>query len=186
MKLLDRDMNPSRKRNNEPKEYLFVDGYNIINSWDILKDFEEGDIEESREKLIDILSEYQVYSGIEIILVFDAHLVKRNMGNKENRSGLKIVYTRENETADHYIERSLDKIGRIKRVRVATSDWMEQQIILGRGGTRISARELEIEIFSGRTKLTKKKKNKNEQNNILIGRLDEKSIEILNKLNVEE
>lgn len=179
-------MAKNKKNYKGPKEYLFVDGYNIINSWKSLKDFEEGNIEESREKLIDILTEYQAYSGIEIILVFDAHLVKRNIGKVEKRAGLKIVYTKENETADHYIERSLDKIGRVKRVRVATSDWMEQQIILGRGGTRISARELEMEVFKEKKLLSNKKKEKNEKNDFLIGRLDEESLRVLNSWNEEE
>lgn len=179
-------MAKSRNNYKGPKEYLFVDGYNIINAWEGLKDFQEGDIEESREKLIDILAEYQAYSGIEIILVFDAHLVKRNIGETEYRAGLKIVYTKENETADHYIERSLDKIGRVKRVRVATSDWMEQQIILGRGGTRISARELEMEVFQEKKILSKKKQRKNEKNDFLLGRLDEESLRVLNNWNQEE
>jgi len=164
------------KKKNKPREYLFVDGYNIINSWEILKGKSQISLEEARSELLEILSEYHHYSGIEIIVVFDAHLVKGNNGNEETYNGIKIIYTKENETADNYIERTLDSIGRIKRVRVATSDWMEQQIILSRGGTRISARELEVEIFNERNMITRKRKTNNQRNNMQIGRLDEETI----------
>lgn len=169
------------KKNKKIKEYLFVDGYNIINSWERLKKIGKENLEESRDTLIDIMTEYKHYSGIEIIIVFDAHLVKGNSGTEQNYKGIRVVYTKENETADHFIERSLDEIGKIKRVRVATSDWMEQQIILGRGGTRISARELEMEIFDEKNILKRKRSTENKKNDLLLGRLDEDIIKKLNK-----
>ena len=168
------------KKNKKIKEYLFVDGYNIINSWERLKNIGKEDLEEARDVLIDIMTEYKHYSGIEIIIVFDAHLVKGNSGTEQNHKGIRVVYTKENETADHFIERSLDEIGKIKRVRVATSDWMEQQIILGRGGTRISARELEMEIFDEKNIIKRKRTTENKKNDLLLGRLDE---DIIKKLN---
>lgn len=167
------------KEANKQKEYLFVDGYNIINAWDDLKKIASISLEEARMELLEILSEYQHYSGIEITVVFDAHLIKGNNGTKDSYKGVKIVYTKENETADNYIERTLDSIGRIKRVRVATSDWMEQQIVLSRGGTRISARELEVEIYNWKNMIKRKSENNNQKNNLQIGSLDE---EILYKL----
>lgn len=168
------------KRRNSPKEYLFVDGYNIINSWEILKEKAKISLEEARTELLEILAEHHHYSGIEIIVVFDAHMVKGNNGKEDFYKGIKIIFTKENETADHHIERTLDAIGRIKRVRVATSDWMEQQIVLSRGGTRISAKELEVEIYNERNMVKRRRKSTNIKNNIQIGRLDE---DILNKLN---
>lgn len=162
------------------KEYLFVDGYNIINSWERLKKLKDEDFEGAREKLIDILAEYKYYSEIEIILVFDGHLVKGSSGTISNYNGLEVVYTKERETADQYIEKKLDQIGRIKKVRVATSDWIEQQIVLSRGGTRISARELEMEIFDEKDSLMRRGNSDREKNDLAIGRLDE---EILKKLN---
>lgn len=164
------------KKKNKPREYLFVDGYNIINSWDSLKEKAQFSLEEARISLLDILSEYHHYSEIEIIVVFDAHLVKGNMGVEETNKGIRVVYTKENETADNFIERTLNDIGRIKRVRVATSDWMEQQIILSRGGTRISARELEIEIINERNMIKKRNKSSNQKNNLHLGKLDEETI----------
>ncbi|MDF2678049.1 MAG: putative RNA-binding protein [Bacillota bacterium] len=127
------------------KEYLFIDGYNIINQWSYYKDMSRN-IENSRIKLIELLVEYQAYRGIKVIIVFDAHLVKGSLEKKEKVDGIEIVYTKEHETADSYIEKQLDKIGRYERVQVATSDNSIQQIVLARGGTRISAQEMIMEL----------------------------------------
>ncbi len=127
------------------KEYLFIDGYNIINQWSYYRDVSKN-IENSRNKLIEMLVEYQAYRGIKVIVVFDAHMVKGSLEKKETVSGVEIVYTKEYETADSYIEKQLDKIGRYERVQVATSDGSIQQIVLARGGTRISAQEMIAEI----------------------------------------
>ncbi|MBU5311768.1 NYN domain-containing protein [Tissierella carlieri] len=170
------------KKNKKIKEYLFVDGYNIVNSWERFSQLKKEHLEEARNELIEIMTEYKYYSGIEVIIVFDAHLVKGNYGAEENYNDLKVVYTKENETADQYIEKKLDEIGRIKRVRVATSDWMEQQIVFGRGGTRISARELEMEIFNEKKLIKRKSTTENKKNDLLLGRLDEETIKKLNNL----
>lgn len=127
------------------KEYLFIDGYNIINQWQYYKDVSRN-IENSRNKLIELLVEYQAYKGINVVVVFDAHLVKGSLEKREMVAGVEVVYTKEHETADSYIEKMLDKIGRYERVQVATSDNSIQQIVLARGGTRISAHEMIIEL----------------------------------------
>lgn len=170
-------------RNKGPKEYLFVDGYNIINDWEVLKKKAAISLEESRLELLDIMSEYHHYSGIEIIVVFDAYLVKGNNGATEEFKGITVVYTKENETADHYIEKTLDKIGKIKSVRVATSDKIEQQIILSRGGTRISARELEVEIYNESNMVKRQRRITIQKNKLHLGRLDEKTLKRLNNWN---
>ncbi len=170
----------------KPKEYLFVDGYNIINSWESLKARQKLDLEEARDALLEILADYHHYSGIEIIVVFDAHLVKGNNGKEFNHKGIKVIFTKENETADHYIERTLDSLGRIKKIRVATSDWLEQQMVLSRGGTRISARELEVEILNERRMIKRRKKLDNTKNNVYLGRLDESVLDKLDKWNKRE
>lgn len=164
------------------KEYLFVDAYNIINSWPEFKETNKTSLESSRDKLIEIMSEYQSYTGIKVSVVFDAHLVKGRSENKEIFHDVEVVYTKEYETADSYIEKVVNCIGRKKRVRVATSDWAEQQIIFGRGATRISARELREEI-----KLTKmaikKETQKNRKTTItLMDRLDNDVLEKLDKI----
>ncbi|NBI08046.1 NYN domain-containing protein [Senegalia massiliensis] len=142
------------------KEYLFIDAYNIINSWAKLKELSRLSLDTARNELIEIMSEYQSFTGINVIIVFDAHLVKGSNTKEEDVYGLSVVYTKEHETADRYIERKLDQMGRNKIVRVATSDWTEQQVVLGRGGTRISARELEIEV--NRVKISIKKQKEKE------------------------
>lgn len=167
------------KRNSSLKEYLFVDGYNIINSWDNLKKLAEVSFEEARDELLEILVEYSHLTGIEIIVVFDGHLVKGNIGEEEEYKGILVVFTKENETADHYIERTLNEIGRIKRVRVATSDWVEQQIILSRGGMRISAKELEVEIYNEKHNLRRRNRYKKQRNDMELRGLKD---EVLDKL----
>lgn len=164
------------------KEYLFVDGYNIINNWSNLRKLSKESLETARNELIEILAEYQSFTGIKVILVFDAHLVKGSIEKNERVKGVDIVYTKEKETADHYIEKTLDLIGRTKKVRVATSDWIEQQVIMGRGGTRISARELKLEIDNYKQIIRKKNERINEVNDILMGRLDKETLEKLEKL----
>lgn len=123
------------------KEYLYIDGYNIINQWSYYRDISRN-IANSRNKLIELLVEYQAYRGIKVIVVFDAHLVKGSVEKKEVVSGVEVIYTKEHETADSYIEKQLDKIGRYENVQVATSDSAIQQIVISRGGTRISAHEM--------------------------------------------
>ena len=157
--------------NSKNKEILVVDGYNIINSWDRLKEVAVVDFEQARLELLEILSEYHHYSGIKTIVVFDAHLVKGSIRKEEEYKGITVVYTKENELADHYIEKMLDELGRIKRIRVATSDRTEQEIILSRGGTRLSARELEAEIDDEMRLVAKKRKKINMKNDIQLGRL---------------
>lgn len=172
-----------KKNKGSPKEYLFVDGYNIINAWDDLKAKQSISLEEARDELLEILADYHHYSRIEIIVVFDAHLVKGNSGKSFSYKGIKVVFTKESETADHFIERTLDSLGRIKRIRVATSDWLEQQMVLSRGGVRISARELEIEIFNERRMVKRKKSILNVKNDIYLGRLDKSILDKLDNWN---
>jgi predicted RNA-binding protein with PIN domain len=127
-----------------------VDGYNIINSWPELKAIQEDSLEGAREKLIELLQNYRAYQGIRVVLVFDAHLVKGSMEKHEFTGGLEVVYTKENETADAYIERYADETGRLYDILVASSDWLIQQVVLGRGAARISARELREAVLESR------------------------------------
>ena len=127
-------------------DYLLVDGYNIVFAWDELREIAAADINAAREELINILSNYQGVRKCHLIVVFDAYKVKGGVGSVEKRHGLDIVYTREAETADMYIEQASYDLSRKHRVRVATSDGMEQMIILGHGAERLSATELKWEV----------------------------------------
>ena len=119
-----------------------MDGYNIIFAWEDLKELAAANIDGAREKLMDILCNYQGFKKCTLILVFDAYKVKGNPGSVETYHNIHVVYTKEAETADQYIEKTVHGIGRKYRVTVATSDQLEQVIILGQGGQRMSAREL--------------------------------------------
>lgn len=136
----------SSKKAKDMEEYLLVDGYNIIFAWEDLKDLAQNNIHGARDKLMDILSNYQGYRNQTLILVFDAYKVPGNMGEVQKYHNIYVVYTKEAETADQYIEKTVQKIGKHHSVTVATSDALEQMIILGQGANRISARGLLEEI----------------------------------------
>ncbi|MDI3533719.1 MAG: uncharacterized protein PWQ82_84 [Thermosediminibacterales bacterium] len=128
-------------------EYLIIDGYNVINSWPELKELKEHDLETAREKLVDMLAQYQALTGEHLILVFDAHMVKGGKQHIEQYGEIEVVFTREGETADHFIERLVHMINNKAVVRVVTSDWTEQQVVLAAGGVRVSAREFREELL---------------------------------------
>ena len=121
------------------EEFLLVDGYNIIFAWEELRSLAEVNIDSARDKLMDICCNYQGYAGCTLILVYDAYKVKGNPGSVTRYHNIHVVYTKEAETADQYIEKTVHKIGRKHRVTVATSDALEQMIIWGEGAYRLSA-----------------------------------------------
>lgn len=141
----DRAQGPKVKYHPGPG-YLLVDGYNIIFSWDELKKIAKDNLDLAREMLINTLCNYQGIYGCEVILVFDAYRVKGNTGTVQKVHNINVIYTKEAETADTYIERTSHELSRDYRVRVATSDGLEQIIILGNGAFRISAAELYEEV----------------------------------------
>ena len=127
-------------------EYLLVDGYNVIFAWDELKRLAQTDLAAARAALTGVLANYQGFRKCVVILVFDAYRVKGNPGSVETVDGVKVVYTKEAQTADAYIERATYELRRERRVRVATSDNLEQVIILGHGAERISAAAFHAEV----------------------------------------
>lgn len=128
------------------EEYLLVDGYNIIFSWEELKELSERDIGAARGKLADILSNYQGFRKCTLILVYDAYKVEGNPGEVMKYHNIYIVYTKEAETADQYIEKTVRRIAKNADVTVATSDGLEQVIIMGQGAQRMSAPGLKEEV----------------------------------------
>ena len=134
-------------KDTEPqKEYLLVDGYNIIFAWEELNELAKASIDAARNKLMDILSNYQGFTGCTLILVFDAYKVKGSQGEVQKYHNIYVVYTKEAETADQYIEKTTHEIGRKYKVTVATSDALEQVIVMGQGAYRISARDFYEEV----------------------------------------
>ena len=128
------------------EEYFLVDGYNIIFSWPELKELADADVRAAQTKLMDILSNYQGSKGCTLILVFDAYKVEGHQEEVFQYHNIHVVYTKEAETADQYIEKTVHKIGRQHNVTVATSDGLEQIIIMGQGANRISAKGLKEEV----------------------------------------
>lgn len=152
------------------KEYLIVDGYNIIHAWPELKEITNYNLENARIKLLDILCNYQGYKNIEIIVVFDAYKVKGNAGQVIHYNNIDVVYTKEAETADHFIERVTNQLAKNYLIKVATSDFLEQLIVLGKGAVRISAKELKIEIDTINKKI---ENNYIENNDVYKNRLEQ-------------
>ena len=129
----------------EGPEYLLVDGYNVIFAWENLKALAQESLDLARSQLIHLLCNYQGFRQCAVILVFDAYKVKGNPGSVEQVHNIHVVYTKEAETADSYIEKATHDLGKRHRVRVVTSDYQEQIIILGNGALRISALEFQEE-----------------------------------------
>ena len=130
-------------------DLLIVDGYNIVNAWPQLIAMQQVSLDAARDTLLRILADYSGYSGTAIWLVFDAYMVKNAALKDENINGVRVVFTANGDTADAFIERELSALLQRQRrlkVRVATSDRVEQGMILGMGAIRMSARELELEI----------------------------------------
>lgn len=169
------------------KEYLLVDGYNIIFAWEDLKELAVSNIDGAREKLMDILCNYQGFKKCTLILVFDAYKVKGNPGSVETYHNIHVVYTKEAETADQYIEKTVHEIGRKYRVTVATSDQLEQVIILGQGGRRMSARELLEDVIEVRQQIRETAREKrSSEKNYLFDHLDEETAARMERIRLGE
>ena len=134
------------KKDGDLREYLLVDGYNIIFAWDDLRALAADSMETARSKLINLMCNYQGVRRCELILVFDAYRISGGRGSVERVHNINVVYTREAETADMYIDKVAHGLGARRRVRVATSDGLEQLIVLGQGAQRISAEAFRMEV----------------------------------------
>ena len=163
------------------KEYLIIDGYNVINAWPNLQHIAQKNLDDARSQLIEMMAEYQSFKGIKIIIVFDAHLVKKSMEKLEKKMDVEIVYTREKETADSYIERLIVDLSRKNRVVVATNDLVEQQMVLGGGATRTSVRELIIDYNNVKVKIHKRIDDLKIQKTELSNRIGDEMLEKLEK-----
>lgn len=139
--------------NLDQKEYLLVDGYNVIFSWEHLKEIAQDNIDSARGTLINILCNYRGFKKCELILVFDAYKVKGNHREVEREGNIDVVYTKEGETADTYIEKVSHELSKNHKVRVVTSDRMEQLIILGNGAIYVSSKEFYKEVKSAENEI---------------------------------
>lgn len=140
------------------KDILFVDGYNIVHAWKELKYLSRSvNLEAAREKLTDIVGEYASYTGMEAFIVFDAHMVKGAADKEIHKPGVTVIYTKEHQTADSYIEKAVSKYDRYQQnIYVATSDGAEQMTVFSQGAYRVSARELLNQIIKKGTERSSK------------------------------
>ncbi len=162
------------------QEILLVDGYNIIHAWPDLKRIADYSLEDARYALLEILQDFQGYKGLRVIVVFDAHMIQGGLEKKERACNIEVVYTRENETADHYIERWTAGIQKNMHVIVATSDFLQQTMVLSQGAVRISARELLEQVRLVRKRINSEYLEKHHPKTNLLG--DRVSPETLEKL----
>ncbi|AKP45504.1 MULTISPECIES: NYN domain-containing protein [Bacillus] len=160
---------------------LLVDGYNIIGAWPELQELKKKDLAAARDRLIEKMAEYQGYSGFKVIVVFDAHYVKGIEKRYQNYQ-VEVVFTRENESADEWIEKKAIELTNIRnQVYVATSDYTEQWAVFGQGALRISARELLIEMKEIEKKIKKKVKKTQEAKSVSKIFLSDEVAEIFEK-----
>jgi len=134
------------KRRKSGEDYVIVDGYNVIFAWDTLRELSEHNIDSARGKLMDILSNYQGYMNCHLIVVFDGYKVKDNKGERFPYDDIEVVYTKEGETADAYIEKLTHELARKHKVTVVTSDGLEQIVTMGQGAIRMSSRDFKAEV----------------------------------------
>lgn len=162
---------------------VFVDGYNVINSWQNLKEIKEYSYESSRQQLIDTLQNYSEFKAYKVFIVFDAHMVKGSTEKKERQGNIVVVFTKEGETADSFIEKAVNNIGRKSEICVVTSDSLEQQVAFQRGAIRMSSIEFYHEVMSIEKAINNKTEKKYLENkNWLEDRLDGKTLEKLEKI----
>lgn len=165
---LSKEMNRKIEEQKEEKrtilpECLLVDGYNIIFSWDELNELSKTNLDHARTRLMEILNNYQGYRKCLLIVVFDAYKIKKNRGSIEKNNNIYVVYTKEAQTADNYIEKVTHDLAQNYRVYVATSDALEQTIVSSRGAMRISAREFELLVKETHENELKEFNRKNKQ-----------------------
>ena len=160
-----------------------VDGYNIIFAWDELEQIASTSLASARLRLCDILCDYQGITGKVVIVVFDAHMVEGNLGAVEEYHNITVVYTKEAETADNYIEHRAQELSKAHKITVATSDSLEQIIILSRGAMRMSAKDLLENIKQVKAQIKEQYLDVQPvKNNPLYGLLDEETTKKLDAM----
>ncbi len=163
---------------------IFVDGYNVINSWPNLKQTKEFSFEAARQTLIDKLHNYGVFKACKIVLVFDAHKVAGSLEKREQvNQNISVVFTKDGETADSYIEKKVNALGRKYEIVVVTSDSLEQQTVFQRGAVRMSSLEFYNEVLKVEKSIKiKTNKNKSLDKNSISDNIDDKIAEMLEQI----
>ncbi len=145
---------PSKKPQLKQESMVIVDGYNLIYAWDMLKEISEFSLEKAREELMDILSNYVAYTKEKLVLVFDAYLVDEGMGSDFMHDGYRVVFTKENQTADAFIEKMMHELGPNYKIRVVTGDRLVQFAAVHSGISRMTTKEFADELISVGNEIT--------------------------------
>ena len=138
---------PNKKLHIKQESMIIIDGYNLIYAWDTLKEISDYSLEKARETLMDILSNYVAFTKEKLVLVFDAYLVKEGIGSEFEKDGYKVVFTKENQTADAYIEKMMHELGPNYKIRVVTGDRLVQFAAVHSGISRMTIKEFVDELI---------------------------------------
>ncbi|SFI37640.1 hypothetical protein SAMN05192551_1153 [Tindallia magadiensis] len=168
------------------KDVLILDGYNVINSMPELHEIQKTDFQGARDRLIDMMAEYRSYRGLEVIIVFDAYKTPRSKETIQWTKGVEVVFTKEKMTADHFIEKKIQALVERKNVMVVTNDWTEQLMVLGGGATRISVRELQLDLNNAGSSIKERARITTSQKEDIASRLDIETLEKLEKFRRKE
>ena len=145
---------PNKKLQIKQEGMIIIDGYNLIYAWDTLKEISDYSLEKAREALMDILSNYVAFTKEKLVLVFDAYLVKEGIGSEFENDGYRVVFTKENQTADAYIERMMHELGPNYKIRVVTGDRLVQFAAVHSGISRMTIKEFVDELITVGNEIT--------------------------------
>lgn len=161
------------------KDIMILDGYNVTNALPELRDLARSDFGAARDQLIEMMSEYRTFRGIEILIVFDAHMSPKAREHREKVKGVEVVFTKEKMTADSYIEKRIAELTEKRKVIVVTNDWSEQLMVMGSGAVRVSVRELNIDLVEARKRISEEAYKLNREKDFLSNRIDAETLKKL-------
>jgi len=164
------------------KDIMILDGYNVTNALPELSGLARTDFGAARDRLIEIMSEYRTFRGIDILIVFDAHMSPRAREHREKVKGVEVVFTKEKMTADSYIEKRISALAEKRKVLVVTNDWTEQLMVMGSGAVRVSVRELQLDLTEARNRITETAYKLNLEKDFLSNRIDAETLKKLEEL----
>lgn len=165
---------------------MVLDGYNVLKAMQELKKLTETDFSAARDRLIEMMAEYGTYRGIEVLIVFDAHMAPGAREHQETIKGVNVVFTREKMTADSYIEKLIHEYGRLRKVLVVTNDWTEQLMVLGSGAVRVTVRELALDLRQARHTIRETTGAGTGHKEFLSNRIDEQTRKKLERIRRSE
>lgn len=161
------------------KDIMILDGYNVTNALTNLRELARTDFGAARDQLIEMMSEYRSFRGIDVLIVFDAHMSPKAQEKMEKVKGVEVVFTKEKMTADRYIEKRISELAEKRKVFVVTNDWTEQLMVMGSGAVRVSVRELQLDLAEARNRISETAYKLNREKDFLSNRIDAETLKKL-------